>query len=212
MFFLQPKVMGRAAMKVHRLTMPGFSVSGDRANVVMLAVAFALMALLVLAIRRGPFGRLLGAMRDSPAACATLGLNLTITKMAVFALSAAMAAVGGALYGASQHSVTSDNFIYIQSLFLLLVVYIWGIKSPSGALLGGLFYAAFPLITPHLPARWAALPYLLTGFGIISLARYPNGVIGQASAAWDDLRARVTAGSERREGREEVGAVAVATD
>ena len=45
----------------------------------------------VLAIRRGPFGRLLGAMRDSPSACATLGLNLTMTKVGVFALSAAMA-------------------------------------------------------------------------------------------------------------------------
>jgi ABC-type branched-subunit amino acid transport system permease subunit len=131
-----------------------------------------------------------------------------------------MAALGGALYGASQHSVTSDNFIYIQSLFLLLIVYIWGIKSPSGALLGGLFYASFPLVTPHLPERWAALPYLLTGFGIIGLARFPNGVIGQWSGAWEDLRARLGVGGKRRVGAsrpsgfpsEEVSAVAVATD
>lgn len=196
MFFLQPSVMGRTALKVHRLSLPLWSVNSDRANVVMLAVAFSLLALLVLAIRRGPFGRTLGAMRDSEAACATLGLNLTFTKMAVFALSAAIAAVGGALYGASQHTVTSDNFIYIQSLFLLLVVYIWGINSPSGALLGGLSLTIVTVIvTPHLSTRLGgSLRYLAVGLGIIGLSRYPSGVIGQMSAAWDDVRARFRSG------------------
>jgi branched-chain amino acid transport system permease protein len=193
MFFLQPGVMGRGALKVHRLALPLLSVKSDRANVVMLAAAFALLSLLVLALRRGPFGRVLGAMRDSEAACATLGLNLTFVKMAVFALSAAMAAVGGALYGASQHTVTSDNFIYLQSLFLLLVVYLWGVNSPSGALLGGLSYTIVNVvIVPHLSTRLGgSLRYLLVGIGIISLSRYPSGVIGQLSSAWEGLRTRL---------------------
>ena len=42
-------------------------------------------------LRRGRFGRRLVAMRDSPAACATLGVNLFSTKLAVFAISAAIA-------------------------------------------------------------------------------------------------------------------------
>jgi branched-chain amino acid transport system permease protein len=193
MFFLQPNVMGRSALKVHRLALPLFSVKTDRANVVMLAVAFSLLALMVLAIRRGPFGRTLGAMRDSEAACATLGLNLTVTKMAVFALSASMAAVGGALYGASQHTVTSDNFIYIQSLFLVLVIYIWGVNSPSGALLGGLSYTIINVIVvPHLSTRLGgSLRYLAVGLGIIGLSRYPSGVIGQWSEALENLRSRL---------------------
>ena len=40
------------------------------------------------ALRRGPFGRRLVGMNDSPAACSTVGLSLTVTKLAVFALSA----------------------------------------------------------------------------------------------------------------------------
>jgi branched-chain amino acid transport system permease protein len=201
--------MGRSSLKVHRLALPFASLSGDRANVVMLAAAFALLAVGVLTIRRGPFGRLLGAMRDSPAACATLGLDLTRTKLAVFALATAIAAVGGALFGSSQQTVTSNNFQYIQSLFLLLIVTVWGINTVSGALLGGLALAVFPLIAVHLPTRFTVISYLGTGLGAISLGRNPNGVIGQLSAAWQDLKSK--AGSSRARPaipREEVRTVA----
>ena len=51
-----------------------------------MAVVFALVVLLLTVIRNGPFGRRLQAMRDSPAACVTLGLDLTATKLQVFAL------------------------------------------------------------------------------------------------------------------------------
>jgi branched-chain amino acid transport system permease protein len=191
LFFINPHVLSRDSLRIHRLRLPGVSFNGGQGNVLLLAIAFALLGLFVLAIRRGPFGRLLGAMRDSPAACATLGVDLTLTKLGVFALSAAMAGVGGALYGGSQGSVTSSNFLYIQSLFLLLIITIGGINTVSGALLGGIFLAMFPVIAGHLPARFTQLAYLGTGFAAISLGRNPSGVVGQLSAASDRWRARL---------------------
>ena len=53
----------------------------------------------VLAVRRGRFGRQLAALNDSPAACATLGVNINITKLVVFAARAGLAGLGGALFG-----------------------------------------------------------------------------------------------------------------
>jgi branched-chain amino acid transport system permease protein len=208
MFFQQQSVLGRRSMPVHRLSLPLFSVKGDRANVIMLAVVFSLLALMVLAIRRGPFGRLLSAMKDSEAACATLGLNLTTTKVAVFSLSTAMAAVGGALYGASEGTINQNLFLYNLSLFLLLIVVVWGIKTPSAAVLGGLAYATVTvIIEPHLPSAWQQpLPYLLTGWGAIALGRNPNGVIGDLSARVTDLRERL--GPQRPAGRRAVAAPA----
>jgi branched-chain amino acid transport system permease protein len=192
MFFQQQSVMGRASLRVHRLSLPLFSVKGDRANVIMLAIVFSLLALMVLAIRRGPFGRLLSAVKDSEAACATLGLSLTTTKVAVFSLATAMAAVGGALYGASEGTINQNLFLYNLSLFLLLIVVVWGIKTPSGAVLGGLAYAVVTvIIEPHLPGPWQqSLPYLMTGFGAVALGRNPNGVIGDLSARMADVRER----------------------
>jgi branched-chain amino acid transport system permease protein len=217
MFFLEPKFMGRSSLKVHRLALPFVSVASDKANVFMLAIVFGLFALVVLAIRRGPFGRLLGAMKDSSAACATLGLNLTVTKMGVFALSTAIAAVGGALYGASEHSVNGQQFQYVFSLLLLLIVYVWGIKTPSGALLGGLVLAFIPLLEVHLPERFRVVSYLGTGIAIVALSRNPNGVMGQVSAAWDNVRTRVAAdrGAPAKVAsrpREEVATVAAAAN
>jgi branched-chain amino acid transport system permease protein len=196
-------------MPVHRLSLPLFSVKGDRANVIMLAVVFSVLALMVLAIRRGPFGRLLSAVKDSEAACATLGLNLTTTKVAVFSLSTAMAAVGGALYGASEGTINQNLFLYNLSLFLLLIVVVWGIKTPSAAVLGGLAYATVTvIIEPHLPSAWQQpLPYLLTGWGAIALGRNPNGVIGDLSARVADLRERL--GRQQPAGGGTGGAVAL---
>jgi branched-chain amino acid transport system permease protein len=54
-------------------------------------------------------------MKDSPAACATLGMNLTVTKLQVFALSAGIAGVGGAMLAGLQNGVSVTQFDALQS-------------------------------------------------------------------------------------------------
>src|SRR5207248_3607069 len=89
-FFENSNVFGFGGKQaVGRMALFGVHFGGDRAFVVLLAIVFSLLGAAVLALRRGPFGRRLSAMSDSPAACATLGLNTTSTKLAVFAISAA---------------------------------------------------------------------------------------------------------------------------
>src|SRR5688572_28823104 len=100
MFFKNEHVFGNFGSKsVGRLDLPGISFKSDRAYFVLLAIVFALFGMFVLWIRRGPFGRFLTAMRDSPIACATLGLSLTRAKLGVFMIAAGMAGIGGALFG-----------------------------------------------------------------------------------------------------------------
>jgi branched-chain amino acid transport system permease protein len=183
-------VFGLGSLTVHRINL-GFTIT-SRGNLVVLAVAFSLLAMFVLAVRRGPFGRLLAAMRDSPSACATLGLDLTVTKLGVFALSAAMAGVAGALYGGTQGIVTAINFQYVQSLVLLLLLYIGGINTVTGAFLGGMFLAMINIINPHLPHALQQLTFLGTGFGAIGLARNPNGIAAQVADALAPLRDRLS--------------------
>ncbi len=101
---------------VHRVGLPGVKFTGARAELVFLALIFALCAVGVLALRRGVFGRRLLALNDSPAACATVGLNVRRTRLAVFALSAGLAGLGGALYGGLQGPVSADDFQVLVSL------------------------------------------------------------------------------------------------
>lgn len=148
---------------------------GERAFMVLMAVAFGALGMMVLAVKRGPFGRRLAAMRDSPAACATLGLDLTRTKLAVFALSSGMAGIAGVFYGAQQGSIGTDDVRVEQGLPILLMAVIGGITSVSGALLGGLLFGMRPLLEESAPSL-AGVTFLVVGAVTLTLGRNPNGL------------------------------------
>jgi branched-chain amino acid transport system permease protein len=175
--------------QVNRLKFLFLNFDGAVTYTVLLAVAFVLMGALVLSIRRGSFGRLLAAMKDSPAACATLGLDLTRTKVAVFALSAAMAGVGGALFGGLRGSIGPNDFLYQQSLVLLLLATIGGITTVAGAFLGGMFLGpGFYYLSKFI--HISNLTFLGAGLGAMTIARSPNGIVGQFSDLADRFRRR----------------------
>jgi len=189
MIFVQVFGSSCGGLTVHRLHFLFFSFTGDVAYTVLMAVAFVALGALVLFIRRGPFGRLLSAMKDSPAACATLGLDLTRTKVGVFALSAAMAGVGGALYGGLRGSIGPNDFVYQQSLVILLMATIGGITTVSGAFIGGIALAVFPVIQTHITSI-QNLTFLGAGLGAMTVARSPNGIVGQLSGIAERFRGR----------------------
>jgi branched-chain amino acid transport system permease protein len=86
-------------------------------------IAFAVVGLFVVWLRRGRFGRRLLALRDSPAASATVGVDLVWTKLLVFALAAAMAGFAGGLLGTFRGTVGSTDFAMLLGIpFLLLLV------------------------------------------------------------------------------------------
>lgn len=176
MFFPNQHVFGNlGTVNVERIRFLGLHFESERAYFVLLVVAFAAMSMLVVAIRRGRFGRRLTAMRDSQVACATLGLSLARTKLAVFMLSAAMAGVAGALYGGLKGSAGSTDFVMFQSLPILLLAVIGGISTASGALVGGLSFALLNLLEDKVPSI-SGLTLLLTGLGAVSVGLNPNGI------------------------------------
>ncbi|MBK5307998.1 MAG: ABC transporter permease [Frankiaceae bacterium] len=173
---------------VERLQLPGIPTESGQAYITLLAVVFVLCSLLVLAVRRGRYGRQLAALNDSPAACATLGVNINVTKLAVFAVSAGMAGFAGALFGGLRGQVGPNDFVALASLTLLLVLRVGGINTVSGALFGGAVMASFPMLQEHVPSNWP-LAYLLTGIAAVSIGRDPNGLGGRIAELAERLRA-----------------------
>jgi len=104
---------------------------------VTVTVVFALIGIGLIVLRNSSYGRRLAAMKDSPAAAATLGQSLVKLKLSVFMLSAAIAGLGGILMSTTLGSVTADNFAIFISLALLMLSVVFGIGYVSGALLGG---------------------------------------------------------------------------
>ena len=101
-------------------------------------ILFAILGVGLIAFRHSNYGRRLAAMKDSPAACATLGMNVVKLKLLVFMMSAAIAGVGGALMTAQLGSANLDRYIIFLSLSLLMLTVVGGIGYVSGALFAGI--------------------------------------------------------------------------
>jgi len=170
-FFNDGHVFGVGGVTIGRIVLPGLSLGGDRAEFLMVTVFFVLAAWMVLAIRRSLFGRRLVALNDSPAAYATVGLNIGFTKVAVFAIAAAMAGLAGALYGTVQGVVGTTDFDFFPGIIFVLFVTIWSIRTVSGAFLAAVSYVALNQIWPNGVGLFA-------GVGIILIGRAASGVLG----------------------------------
>lgn len=193
--FVQRKLFPGGSRQVDRLKLGGLTFESNRAYMILLAVVFALCGLAVVLVRLGPFGRRLQAMKDSPAACATLGMNLTRTKLQVFILSAGIAGIGGALLGGLQQNVSMTQFDTLAGLPILLMLVAGGVALVSGALFGGLLYASFPLISDSIPAL-ANFLKVAPGLIGVSLGRDPNGVVSQITARVNERFERAKDGRE----------------
>ncbi|HEY5250402.1 MAG TPA: ABC transporter permease [Acidimicrobiales bacterium] len=171
--FADTRVYGNEGLNVNRIVLPGLSFESDHAEFMLVTVVFVLAALLVLAIRRSLFGRRLVAMNDSPAACATVGLNISFTKVAVFAISAGLAGLGGALWGTLQTTVGTTDFDIFSGVMFLLFLVVWSVRTVSGAFLAGLTFAVFTNVQ-----GLSKVEGLFAGGGIILIGRAANGILG----------------------------------
>jgi branched-subunit amino acid ABC-type transport system permease component len=165
-------------------------------------IVFALIGVGLIALRNSSYGRRLTAMKDSPAASATLGQNLIKLKLSVFMLSAAIAGLGGILMSAAFTSVTPDHFSVFVSLALLMLVVVAGITYVSGALLGGLLAGVgFSLVVATFNAlslKHLSLHGLFTTLAHISavapaligvgLGRSPSGSVHDIVASYRRMR------------------------
>jgi branched-chain amino acid transport system permease protein len=171
-------------------------IASDRAYFVTIATVFVVLAWLVVALRRGEFGRRLQAMKDSPAACTTVGLDLTRTKVQVFGLAAAIAGIGGFFLAGWKGTVGKDDFSLLtgslSALPMLLLAVVGGITVVSGAMIGALLLVAMPQVAADYPSL-RNLMILLPGLVGITLARNPDGIASDVRNAIRDVRPKITA-------------------
>jgi branched-subunit amino acid ABC-type transport system permease component len=131
-----------------------------------LVLAFCAVALLaVAALERSRLGRLLRGMADSPIALSTLGTSVNVTRTLVFCLSAALAAVSGALNACVFGSVSADSYNYLNSLLILAVLSLAGAGTLSAAFIAPVI-SVIPLV--YLDGEKAA-QWLQLAFGVAAI-------------------------------------------
>ncbi len=162
-------------LSAQRLSVLGLKIESSSGYVLVMVIFLVLMAMGVLALRRGVLGRVLVALRDSPSACGTLGLDQRWFRVGLFGLSAGLAGLAGALFAGLRGTIGAADFQFFNSLPLLLLAVVFGITSVTGACLGGIGLMLLPELQANNP-ELAGLFFVVLGFGAVALGRDPNGL------------------------------------
>jgi len=160
--------------------------SNESFYIACLAIA-VICTLAILNLLRSPTGRAFVAIRDSEISAQSMGIHLARYKTMSFAISAAMAGLGGALYAHKLSFISPDQFNILQSIDLLLMVVIGGLGSVHGAFLGAIFLIAMPQLIalgkdwlPPVIGQAPGLQGLVYGLVLIGFVLFePLGLYGR---------------------------------
>ncbi|MFD6673014.1 ABC transporter permease [Rhodococcus zopfii] len=152
----------------------GFRIDTPAELTVFAAICLALVTIGVAALRRGRLGRQLIALRDSEAAYATLGGSLLMMKTLVFAISAGIAGLGGALYGMQLQSVAPEQFNFIAGLGIFLIAVVGGLGVVGNGLFTGTMIAG-PLHA--IVALWPGAQNLVQTLPAAAGLAYGSGAV-----------------------------------
>ncbi len=156
-------------------------------------LAVAACALLTIAVLRNliqsNFGRVWVSIRENAIAAELMGVSLNRAKNQVFTIAAAFAGLAGGLWAQSQQFITPRSFDYIKTTEILVMLYLGGMASLSGSILGVVAYTVLMellrnLLSAYAPqfAEWRMLisPLILI---VIMLTRQ-SGLMGNREWSW----------------------------
>jgi ABC-type branched-subunit amino acid transport system ATPase component/branched-subunit amino acid ABC-type transport system permease component len=156
---------------------------------VLALIVFGVITLIIRNLQRSPSGRAMLAVRSSEVAARTSGIGADWAKVWVFAVSAAIAGVGGGLLAVVNSPVNNRTAPAFIGLIWLAVTVTFGIRRPGGALIAGLAFATFTDLLQVITG-WGFMPdwaddltgttqlaAILFGLGAINLAKNPDGVL-----------------------------------
>lgn len=130
----------------HILTGPMGATGNDTLASFPIGIVVVLITLfIVLNMINSKHGRAIMAIRDNRIAGESIGLNVIKYKMMAFVVSAALAGMGGALFGLNYSSLAPVKFNFNTSVLILVFVVLGGI----GNIWGGIIAAAVLTILPE---------------------------------------------------------------
>jgi urea transport system permease protein len=160
-------------------TLLGWDIRTDSARLILYYVCSALLlASIVLCawIQRSKLGTLLLAMRDKEDRVRFSGYDVSMFKVAVFCLGAALSGIGGAMF-ALQVGFMSPSFVgIVPSIEMVIYAAVGGRMSLVGAVFGALLVnAGKTLFSESFPDLWL---FLMAALFIGVTMAFPDGLAG----------------------------------
>jgi len=184
--FLNWQSLTRGSLGIPGITKPElFGINfANTANFFILAIIiFVLIYFISRYIANSSFGRVLKAIREDETAIAVFGYNTANFKLAIFVITAMLAAIAGSLFASYITFVDPSSFQIMESTFILAIIILGGLANLRGSILGALFLILLPEILrfigfpPHIAAQMRQVVY---GLILILLMLYrPQGLKGE---------------------------------
>jgi ABC-type branched-subunit amino acid transport system permease subunit len=159
--FTQPLVIGSLSLPF-------------QANYYYLAVTFALLTVFVSArLRRSKLGRAWDAIREDEIAARCSGVNARGVKILAFSTGAFFGGIGGAIYAHMIGYISPENFTFLESITILVMVVIGGTGNIFGVATGAILF----VVLPERLREFEHLRLLLFGAALVLLMIYrPAGL------------------------------------
>jgi branched-chain amino acid transport system permease protein len=152
----------------------GFSVTqlSDFTSVFLVA---ALAVWLVENLVNSTYGRGFLAVRDDEVAAEAMGVNTTKFKVQAFTIGAFFAGVGGGLYAHFNNFLSPNDFTFLKSIDIVVMVILGGMGSTVGVILAAIVLTILPEVLREFASYRMIIYSLLL---IILMIARPQGLLG----------------------------------
>jgi branched-chain amino acid transport system permease protein len=171
---------------LQRPALLGLDLGDETAFYYFTSIILVLVTVAVIGLRRSRIARALIACRENEAAAQSLGINITRARLAAFAISGAIAGLGGGLLAFDQRSVDPLAFAPEASVAIFLMVVIGGLGSIWGPITG----AAYVGLITIVPIPF--ISFVATGGGVVALLLFaPGGLVQIGVQLRDSMLRRI---------------------
>jgi len=176
---------GPDGMAVPPITLLQFAVTGERLWYWIVGGVLLVTVWLAQNLIDSPRGRALRALHGAEIAAAAVGIDAARHKLAAFVLSAALAALAGALTAHYAGFITPSKASFLHSIELVTMVVFGGMASTFGAVVG----AAVLTTLPQLLAGFKDYELVTLGaLMMLTMIFMPRGLVPTLQKAFDAAR------------------------
>lgn len=185
-------------------TLFGFPLSENNTRVgiyIVTVICLGLSYLLCRALINSRLGRLLVALRDDENRLRFAGYDPVLIKVIVFALSAGLAGLGGALFFPQGGIISPADLGIVFSIKIVIWVAVGGRASLIGAIIGAVVVnEGEQLISTRNPDTWTLIMGVLF-VGVVLL--FPMGIVGYLKTGpkllWSKIKGLIPQPAEQRD-------------
>ena len=192
LFFPHPAAGFRKINKFKPFDVFGVRLDTRRSYLMLLVVMLAIAMVVLTGLRQSRYGRRWVALNDSEAASATVGVSVGATKVVVYAVSAAMAGIGGVLFATAYGTVDAvRTFTLDASIPIVLLMAIGGMAYPIAAL-----FTTFQLVFLAIADRLAQAGAPHRVLGVLAFLRLFGPGLGAIGMVVNQRGAAFRAGGD----------------